>query len=312
MSAQPPGAFLVAGIDTVRGIAFQLAQTLGDVVELVVDSDGDTVVVEGADDVVDYEVLDRNGRRLAVRQAKTRREPGTWGATELAKVLCAWGEVDDADDAKFAFVTDASLNDSGQKLFDLIQAMQERPDEVVLRQTAATLGRGGVRLPSLDVLRRAQILTRMGTTERIFAQAEMRILTLLSRSRIATLDDAVNAANALFRRLFVIGGNVDLKRRMISRAEVLAALGIDEASLRGGLVWSDATAESYRVAIVDASRQVHGFLPLDVMSVASTPKVLRLLGQQGRSVETAQPLMWSWMSRLLCWLGLPGRVRRPP
>jgi hypothetical protein len=87
MLAQPGGGFVVAGIDTVRGIAFQLAQTLGDVVDLVVDSDGDAVVVEGADDVVDYEVLDRNGRRLAVRQAKTRREPGTWGATELAKCV---------------------------------------------------------------------------------------------------------------------------------------------------------------------------------------------------------------------------------
>jgi hypothetical protein len=280
----------LAGIDTVRGIAFQLAQALGDVIELVVESDGDAVVIEGADDVVDYEVLDRNARRLAVRQAKTRREPGTWGATELARVLCAWGEVDDADDAEFAFVTDASLNDSGQKLCDLIQAMRERPDEAVLRQTATTLGRGGVHLPSLDVLRRAQILTRMGSTEQVLAQAEMRILTLLSRSRIATLDDAANAANALFRRLFVIGGNIGLGRRTISRTEVLAALGIDEVSLRGGLAWSNATMESYRAAIVDASRQVHGFFPLDVMSVASTPKVLRLLERPGRSVETAQPL----------------------
>ncbi len=53
----------MAGIDTLRGIAFQLAQALGDVIDLVVDSDGDAVVIEGADDVIDYEVLDRNGRR---------------------------------------------------------------------------------------------------------------------------------------------------------------------------------------------------------------------------------------------------------
>jgi hypothetical protein len=171
MPARPGAGFVVAGVDTVRGIAFQLAQALGDVIDLVVDSDAESVVIEGADDVVDYGVLDRHGRRLVVRQAKTRREPGTWGATELAKILCAWGKLDDAGDAEFAFVTDASLNDSGRKLDDLIQAMRVRPDEAVLRQTAATLGRDGVQLPSIDVLRRVQILTRMGTTERVLAQA---------------------------------------------------------------------------------------------------------------------------------------------
>ena len=196
------------GTDVIRGVAFQLAQALSDVVELVVDGDGDAVVIEGAVDVVDYEVLDRGGRRIAVRQAKTRREPGTWGARELARILCAWGEVDDAAETEFAFVTDAPLNDSGRRLDELINAMRAEPDEHVLRRTAAALGRGGVQLPPLDVVRRVRILTRMGTTESILGQAAMRILTLMQRARLATLDDAENATNALFRRLFIIGGNV--------------------------------------------------------------------------------------------------------
>ena len=69
----------MAGVDTIRGITFQLVQTLGDVVDLVADGRGDAVVIEGAADIVDYEVLDRAGHPIAVRQAKTRREPGTWG-----------------------------------------------------------------------------------------------------------------------------------------------------------------------------------------------------------------------------------------
>lgn len=117
-----------------------------------------------------------------------------------------------------------------------------------------------------------------------------RILNLLSCSRIATLDDAANAANALFRRLFVIGGDFDRKRRTISRADAVAALGIDEASLRGGLAWSDATAESYQAAMVDASQRFRGFLALGVVSVASSPTVLRLLEEQGRRVDGAQPI----------------------
>jgi hypothetical protein len=280
----------MAGIDTVRGVAFQVAQALDDVIDLVVDRHAEIVVIEGADDVVDYEVLDHHGQRLAVRQAKTRREPGSWGATELARILCAWEELGDADDAEFAFVTDASLNDSGYKLHSLIEAMKARPDEAVLRETATTLGRGGVRLPSLTVLRRVQILTRMGSTEQVLAKAEMRVLNLLGRGHIATLADATNAVNALFRRLFVIGGEVDLKRRTVSRAEVLGALGLDEASLRDGLAWSDAAAESYRAAMIHASQQSQEFLPFDVVSVAATPMVLRLMEQPGRQGDGALPL----------------------
>lgn len=76
----------MAGIDTIRGITFQMVQALSDVVDLGVEGHGDTVTIEGAADVVDYEVLDRDGRPVAVRQAKTRQEPGTWGASELAQI----------------------------------------------------------------------------------------------------------------------------------------------------------------------------------------------------------------------------------
>ncbi|MGZ4526221.1 MAG: hypothetical protein ACXVX7_07140 [Mycobacterium sp.] len=63
---------------------------------------------------------------------------------------------------------------------DLITDMQLQPDEEVPRRSAASFGRDGIKLPPLDVLRRVQILTRMGTTETVLAAVEMRILTLLS------------------------------------------------------------------------------------------------------------------------------------
>ena len=273
----------MAGIDTIRGITFQMVQTLSDVVDLVVEGHGDAVTIEGAADVVDYEVLDRDGRPVAVRQAKTRQEPGTWGASELAQILRAWGKVDYAHTAEFAFVTDASLSDSGQRLQDLIKNMQLQPDEEVLRRTAASFGRSGIQLPLLDVLRRVQILTRMGTTETVLAKVEMRILTLLSRARIATPEDAANAANALLRQLFIVGSSIDLRRRTISRAQVLDALGLDEASLRGDLAWSQDTAAAYRAAVAEGSRQVRGFVPMNVVSAAAVPSVLRLMHEPDRS-----------------------------
>src|SRR5258708_5197825 len=142
----------MAGVDTIRGIAFQFVQTLSDVVDLVVDGEGDAVVIEGAADVVDYEVLDRR-RRTAVRQAKTQRQqPGTRGARELAGILCVWGEVENSAEADFVFVTDASLNDSGRRLHELIKDMQLQArrggaavgggDHEPRRDKAASPGRG--------------------------------------------------------------------------------------------------------------------------------------------------------------------------
>lgn len=54
--------------------------------------------------------------------------------------------------------------------------MRAQPDETVLRREAARLGRG-VQLPPLEVLQRVEIRTRMGTTEQVLAQTELRVLS---------------------------------------------------------------------------------------------------------------------------------------
>lgn len=271
----------MSGIGTIRGVTFQVAQALSDVVDLVVEGRGEAVTIEGANDVVDYEILDGDGRSVAVRQAKARQEPGTWGASELAKIFCAWGEVDYADEAEFAFVTDASLSDSGQRLRDLIRDMRTHPDEEVLRATAASF-RGGLPLPPLEVVQRLQILTRMGNADTVLAKVEMRILALLSRARLATLDDAVNAVNALLRTLFINGSSSDLARRTISRAEVLRALRLDEASLQDGLAWSQDTAAAYRVAVAEGDLQVPSFIPMTIRTTVPVPRVLDLVRDPDR------------------------------
>lgn len=135
----------VGGIDTLRGAGFQVVQALGDVVDLVRDHEhADAVRIEGKEDYVDYEVLDKQGQRLAVRQAKTRQPSYTWGAAELAGQLCTWGDLDGADHAEFAFVTDGRLGISGQQLDDLIKNLRETGDVEALRAGATKLGRNGV------------------------------------------------------------------------------------------------------------------------------------------------------------------------
>ncbi|MFF7075401.1 hypothetical protein [Streptomyces lavendulae] len=47
--------------------------------------------VEGADEAIDFEVRDAQGRPLLLAQAKTRVEPGSWSATELVRLARRWG-----------------------------------------------------------------------------------------------------------------------------------------------------------------------------------------------------------------------------
>jgi WD40 repeat protein len=224
----------VGGVDNLRGCAFQIVQALSDVVDLVVDERAEAVVIEGEEHFVDYATLDRNGRRLAVRQAKTRQRSGTWGAADLARILRGWGELADAEEARFAFVTDGRLGRSGQELYDLIRSVKREPDAAALSAGAARLGLGAGDLPPLGVLRRVEIWSQMGATDHVLVQLERRIHALLERTRPTTTDEAQSAANKLFVKLFVAGGRVDLARRTITRSEVLATLGVDERSRPGG------------------------------------------------------------------------------
>jgi hypothetical protein len=267
----------MGGSDTLRGSTFQIVQALSDVVDLLARERFGAIRLEGQDDVIDYEALDLEGQRIAVWQAKTRQDSDSWGAAELASVLLAWDEVDGAAEVDFTFVTDGRLGPSGQELDALIRAFQRDDDAEALSRGASKLGRSGVTLPSLEVARRVRILPRMGTAEDVLARLEMQILRLLERSRIATTDDAADAANRLFRRFFLVGGQVDLARRVVSRNEIVAALGINEESLRGGLPWSNATVTAYRAAIARTAVNHSRVLPPYVVEIASEPAVLRMM-----------------------------------
>jgi hypothetical protein len=154
----------VAGFDTIRGIGFQQACALDDAVDLVLDPEAALLLrVEGAEDVVDYETVAADGRRLRVRQAKTRQEPGTWSAGELAPILRAWAELGDADSAEFAFVTDGQLGESGVALRKLLEAARAGATQTELDAMAEAIPRVKIDLPAVSLLRRVELVTRSGT-----------------------------------------------------------------------------------------------------------------------------------------------------
>lgn len=56
--------------------------------------EAETFRVEGADEAIDFEVRDAQGRPLLLAQAKTRVEPRTWSGPELVRLARRWAKAD--------------------------------------------------------------------------------------------------------------------------------------------------------------------------------------------------------------------------
>src|SRR3954452_9141019 len=99
----------VGGADTARGISFQHAQAVAACLDVLESEDAAELRVEGSDDVIDFEVVASDGRRLRVCQAKTRKEPYRWEPAPLVDIIKRWQSLGQADDAEFEFLTDGSI-----------------------------------------------------------------------------------------------------------------------------------------------------------------------------------------------------------
>jgi hypothetical protein len=101
----------MSGPGATRGFTFQFAWAVASSLA-VLEGEGETLVVEGAEDVVDVQILGRDDRRLRVSQAKTRQEPYTWNPAALVDVIAAWMHLAEDGEARSEFVTDGSLGPS--------------------------------------------------------------------------------------------------------------------------------------------------------------------------------------------------------
>jgi hypothetical protein len=278
----------VAGVDTIRGIAFQQACALSDAVDLLTDPDAALLRVEGAEDVVDYETFTANGQRLRVCQAKTRQEPRTWGAGEIATILNDWGELTEAEAAQFVFVTDGQLGESGVALEDLIEAARAGASQPELDAMANSITRTKLSLPPASLLGRVEFLTRFGTLGSILEGLELRVLRLMERGRVATTEDARAAVDRLFRLLFEVGGENQPQQREMTRQQVLEVLGLTDEEVRAGGAWDADAGNLYRARVRDEQIQP-GTVVLDVLPVHSGPRVLRLSGPSPAEGSRPQP-----------------------
>ena len=266
----------VAGVDTIRGIAFQQACALSDALDLPLNPDAALLRVEGAEDIVDYETVAADGRRLRVRQAKTRRAPRVWGAGEIAAILDAWAKLTDAEEAEFAFVTDGQLGESGIALEEIIEAARGGAAQADLDAMEGRIKRTTIRLPSSGLLRRVELLTRFVTVESVLERLEMRALRLIERGRVATSEDASAAVDRLWRLLFEVGGKSRPQAREVTRQQVLDVLGLTDEEVTVGDAWDARARDVYRTQVIDESVRPD-MVVLDVLPVHATPRVLQLL-----------------------------------
>jgi hypothetical protein len=266
----------VAGVDTIRGIGFQQACALGDAVDMMTNPAAAVLRVEGTNDIVDYETLAADGRRLRVRQAKTRQAPQTWSAGNIAEILDAWVQVSDADDAEFAFVTDGQLGKTGVALEKIIEAARAGADQAELDAMADAIARTSIRLPPSSLLRRVDLLTRAGTVESILDRLELQVFHLMERGRVPTTDDASAAVDRLFRRLFEVGGKPLPEAREVTRQQILDVLGLTEEEVTAGGAWDTRARDTYQTQVLRESVRPDTVV-LDVLAVRGGPRVLQLL-----------------------------------
>jgi hypothetical protein len=277
----------VAGFDTIRGIGFQQACALDDAVDLVLDPEAALLRVEGAEDVVDYETVAADGRRLRVRQAKTRQEPGTWSAGELAPILRAWAELGDADGPEFAFVTDGQLGESGVALRRLLEAARAGATKTEFDAMVEAIPRVKIDVPAVSLLRRVELVTRAGTVGSVLERLELRVLRLIERGRVATADDATAVVDRLFRLLFEVGGERLPWQREVTKQQILDALGLTGQQVTGGGAWNGQARDAYQAQLLTRPTRPD-ILVLDVLQVGAGPRVLQL-GDGPLAAEAAAP-----------------------
>ncbi|GLW02956.1 NB-ARC domain-containing protein [Streptomyces lavendulae] len=190
--------------------------------------------VEGADEAIDFEVRDAQGRPLLLAQAKTRVEPGSWSATELVRLARRWGAADPGSTAVLRFLSDAPVHPSGQALRDAVARARAVADPNRWLAECEGLVPASVTLTTEDhaLLRRLEIETRIGPWEQILDQARLELLRLSPVAMAAAEVDGT--VDALFVKMFQWSGDRLLARRTVRLDELPVLLRGRHAALGAG------------------------------------------------------------------------------
>ena len=237
----------MAGVDTVRGIAYQQAHAVLAALDVLDDLDLAALRVEGVHDVVDIELFTMAMSVRHAKQVKTPIEPYTWGEAELVAVLRRWANLPEADRATFEFLTNGRLGPSGEKVQAALeeaalgrpQALADLLDEDVPGAACAALEHARVRVDPAGV---GVLLLR----------AERQVAAMLPQARTAAdaREQAQHAVDRLFRLLLDRAANPDPEARIVTRDEIAATLGVP-ANQPASQRWPGGIRDRYLQAALD-------------------------------------------------------------
>ncbi|WP_330275162.1 ATP-binding protein [Lentzea sp. NBC_00516] len=172
---------------------------------------------------MDVEILDHRLQLLAGKQYKVRRDGYSWGQAELVAVMRRWAAVPGAESAVFEFVTDGVLGPSGERVRDALTEASSGD----FKDLAAIIG---VSDDDAVIRRMARASVRRDPVGvgPLLLHVELQVMSMLPA--VVTVADARHLAETGVNRLFILlmerAGNPDPQRRLISRAEIAAALGV--------------------------------------------------------------------------------------
>ncbi|MGW1071363.1 NB-ARC domain-containing protein [Streptomyces sp. NPDC002537] len=196
--------------------------------------------VEGADEAIDFEVRDVQGRPLLLAQAKTRVEPGSWSGPELVRLARRWGAADPGGMAVLRFLSDAPVHSSGHALRNAVARARAvpDPDRWLAECKDGVPASIGLTVNDHALLRRLEIETRIGPWEQILDQARLELLRLSPVAMAA--GDVDSTVDALFVKMFQWSGDHLLARRTVRLDELpgllrgrRTALGAEAVKLPG-------------------------------------------------------------------------------
>ena len=261
----------MAGVDTVRGIAYQHAQAVLTALDVLNDLDLGSMRVEGLDDVVDIEVFAADGSLCMAKQVKVRAEGYTWGKAELVVVLRRWAALPSFVDSSFEFVTDGRLGRTGQQVADALEAAAAGR----MQDLAAILGEDPESV-TCAALVNVHVRRDPSTVEALLSRAERQVCAMLPGPRTVAdaREQAQHAIDRLFRALFVHAGRADSSERVLTRAELGRILGVP-ADLSATQQWPGKLRERYLEAA--RSLELGNVVPALISSrVPSLPLIRRI------------------------------------
>lgn len=235
----------MGGVETVRGIGYQHAHAVLAALDVLADPDLSAIRVEGLHDVVDIELHDQAGHVRLGMQIKVRDASYTWGQGELISLFRRWAALDDAQDARFEFLTDGRLGPTGE---GVRQALTDAAAGDL--NPIAKLMDLQVSDPCCAVFTRCKIRQEPAGVEPILAQAEREVLTFIDPEGVLADRDAAAASvvDQLYRLLSVRAGCADPAERLVTSEELLAIVGGTAAVPRADR-WSPHLAGEYVEAV---------------------------------------------------------------